>query len=66
MKKNLLLISGSFITIEAFADQPKDWQLGFQNPASDPMRHNENNHNNHKLPNKKPNRENLKKKILYA
>ena len=50
MKKILLIISSFFITIEAFADQPKDWQLGFQNPASDGMRDIENFHNNLLLP----------------
>ena len=38
MKKILLIISIFFIMVIAFADQPKDWQLGFQNPASDGMR----------------------------
>ena len=32
------------------ADQPKDWQLGFQNPASDGMRDIVNFHNNLLLP----------------
>jgi cytochrome c oxidase subunit 2 len=50
MKKVLLIISYFFITIEAFADQPKDWQLGFQNPASDGMRDIVNFHNNLLLP----------------
>ena len=50
MKKILLIISGFFITVEAFADQPKDWQLGFQNPASDGMRDIVNFHNNLLLP----------------
>ena len=50
MKKILLTISSFFITIEAFADQPKDWQLGFQNPASDGMRDIVNFHNNLLLP----------------
>ena len=50
MKKILLIISYFFITIEAFADQPKDWQLGFQNPASDGMRDIVNFHNNLLLP----------------
>ena len=50
MKKILLIISSFFITIEAFADQPKDWQLGFQNPASDGMRDIVNFHNNLLLP----------------
>ena len=50
MKNILLIISSFFITIEAFADQPKDWQLGFQNPASDGMRDIVNFHNNLLLP----------------
>ena len=50
MKKILLIISSFFITIEVFADQPKDWQLGFQNPASDGMRDIVNFHNNLLLP----------------
>jgi len=50
MKKILLIISSFLITIEAFADQPKDWQLGFQNPASDGMRDIVNFHNNLLLP----------------
>ena len=50
MKKILLIISSLFISLEAFADQPKDWQLGFQNPASDGMRDIVNFHNNLLLP----------------
>jgi cytochrome c oxidase subunit 2 len=50
MKKFLLSISSFFITANAFADQPKDWQLGFQNPASDGMRDIVNFHNNLLLP----------------
>ena len=50
MKKILLLISSFFITANAFADQPKDWQLGFQNPASDGLRDIVNFHNNLLLP----------------
>ena len=50
MKNILLIISSFFITIEAFADQPKDWQLGFQNPASDGMRDIVSFHNNLLLP----------------
>ena len=50
MKKILLIISSLFIITEAFADQPKDWQLGFQNPASDGMRDIVNFHNNLLLP----------------
>ena len=50
MKKSLLIISSFFITMSAIADQPKDWQLGFQNPASDGMRDIVNFHNNLLLP----------------
>ena len=50
MKKSLLIISSFFITMSAFADQQKDWQLGFQNPASDGMRDIVNFHNNILLP----------------
>ena len=50
MKKILLIISSFFISGNTFADQPKDWQLGFQNPASDGMRDIVNFHNNLLLP----------------
>ena len=50
MKKILLIISSLFISGNTFADQPKDWQLGFQNPASDGMRDIVNFHNNLLLP----------------
>jgi len=50
MKKILIIISSFFITLEVLADQPKDWQLGFQNPASDGMRDIVNFHNNLLLP----------------
>ena len=50
MKKILLIFSSLFIAQMAFADQPKDWQLGFQNPASDGMRDIVNFHNNLLLP----------------
>ena len=50
MKKILLIISSIFISLEAFANQPKDWQLGFQNPASDSMRDIVSFHNNLLLP----------------
>ena len=50
MKKILLITYSFFIASEAFADQPKDWQLGFQNPASDGMRDIVNFHNNLLLP----------------
>ena len=38
MKKILLIFTTIFITQEAFANQPKDWQLGFQEAASETMR----------------------------
>ncbi len=50
MKKILLIIFSFFISVAALADQPKDWQLGFQNPASDGMRDIVNFHNNLLLP----------------
>ena len=50
MKKILLIISSIFISLEAFANQPKDWQLGFQNPASDGMRDIVSFHDNLLLP----------------
>ena len=50
MKKILLIISSLFISQGAFASQPKEWQLGFQNPASDGMRDIVNFHNNLLLP----------------
>ena len=50
MKKVLLIISRSFIVSEVFANQPKEWQLGFQNPASDSMRDIVSFHNNLLLP----------------
>ena len=50
MKKILLTISSFLIASEAFANQPKEWQLGFQNPASDSMRDIVSFHNNLLLP----------------
>ena len=50
MKKILLTISSLLITSEVFANQPKEWQLGFQNPASDSMRDIVSFHNNLLLP----------------
>ena len=50
MKKILLIISSFFTTFEVFANQPKEWQLGFQNPASDSMRDIVSFHNNLLLP----------------
>jgi len=50
MKKILLIISSFFISVVVLADQPKDWQLGFQNPASGGMRDIVNFHDNLLLP----------------
>jgi len=50
MKKIFFIISSFFIFFEVLADQPKDWQLGFQNPASDGMRDIVNFHDNLLLP----------------
>ena len=50
MKKFILIILTFFTTQTSFANQPKDWQLGFQNPASDGMRDIVNFHNNLLLP----------------
>ena len=50
MKKVLLIITSFFYPMKVFAYQPKDWQLGFQNPASDGMRDIVNFHNNLLLP----------------
>ena len=50
MKKILLIISSCLFTFEVFANQPKEWQLGFQKPASDSMRDIVSFHNNLLLP----------------
>jgi cytochrome c oxidase subunit 2 len=50
MNKFLFIFSNLFIAQSAFADQPKDWQLGFQNPASGGMRDIVNFHDNLLLP----------------
>ena len=50
MKKILLTISSFLIASEVYANQPKEWQLGFQNPASDSMRDIVSFHNNLLLP----------------
>ncbi|MDC1011012.1 cytochrome c oxidase subunit II [Candidatus Pelagibacter sp.] len=50
MKKILFTILATISTTVAFANQPKQWQLGFQNPASDGMRDIVNFHNNLLLP----------------
>ena len=38
MNKFLFIILPVLTTSKALADQPKDWQLGFQNAASETMR----------------------------
>jgi len=38
MNKFLLTILATIYSTSALADQPKQWQLGFQNPASESMR----------------------------
>ena len=50
MKKIFLIILSFLIASEVFANQPKEWQLGFQNPASDSMRDIVSFHNNLLLP----------------
>ena len=50
MKKILLIILSFFIVAKVSANQPKDWQLGFQNAASDSMRDIVSFHNNLLLP----------------
>jgi cytochrome c oxidase subunit 2 len=50
MKKLLFIISNFFVTFEVLANQPKEWQLGFQNPASGGMRDIVNFHDNLLLP----------------
>ena len=50
MKKILFTILALIPTTTVFANQPKEWQLGFQNPASDGMRDIVNFHNNILLP----------------
>ncbi|MDB3888285.1 cytochrome c oxidase subunit II [Candidatus Pelagibacter sp.] len=50
MKKFLLTILSVIFTTSALANQPKEWQLGFQNPASEGMKDIVNFHNNLLLP----------------
>ena len=50
MKRILLIILSFFIVSKVLANQPKDWQLGFQNAASDSMRDIVSFHNNLLLP----------------
>ena len=50
MIKFLYIFLTIFYSSSALANQPKDWQLGFQDPASDGMRDIVNFHNNLLLP----------------
>ena len=50
MKKILYIFLSAFAASSTLANQPKDWQLGFQDPASDGMRDIVNFHNNLLLP----------------
>ena len=50
MKNIIYTALTTIFATSALADQPKDWQLGFQNPASDGMRDIVNFHNNLLLP----------------
>ena len=50
MKKILFIILAIIPSTTLFANQPKEWQLGFQIPASDGMRDIVNFHNNILLP----------------
>ena len=50
MKKILFIFPSFFIATLAFANQPNDWQLGFQKAASESMRDIVSFHNNLLLP----------------
>ena len=50
MKKILYIFLSTFTISSALANQPKNWQLGFQDPASDGMRDIVSFHNNLLLP----------------
>ena len=50
MKKFLFIILSYFVASSAFANQPKDWQLGFQEAASSSMREIVNFHDKLLLP----------------
>ena len=50
MKKILYIFLSVFIASSALANQPKNWQLGFQDPASGGMRDIVSFHNNLLLP----------------
>ena len=38
MKKFFIVLTALMYSVEALANQPKNWQLGFQEPASQTMR----------------------------
>ena len=46
MKKTLFIFTSFFITTVAIANQPTDWQFGFQKAASESMRDIVSFHNN--------------------
>ena len=50
MKKILYITLSLFTASSSFANQPREWQLGFQDPASDGMRDIVNFHDNLLLP----------------
>ena len=50
MKKFIFIFLSCFVSQKVFADQPVDWQLGFQKAASESMRDIVNFHNNLLLP----------------
>ena len=50
MKKILFIILSYFVASSAIANQPKDWQLGFQEAASSSMREIVNFHDKLLLP----------------
>ena len=50
MKKFLFTLLATTYATSSLANQPKEWQLGFQNPASESMREIVNFHNNLLLP----------------
>ena len=50
MKKLFFVFIALICSVEAFANQPKNWQLGFQDAASQSMRDIVNFHNNLLLP----------------
>ena len=73
MKKILYIFISFFVASNAFANQPKDWQLGFQKAASETMRDIVNFHDKLLLPIifertivRKINKERLEKVIIEA